>query len=252
VAINMNSNPRGAKPIALNNAALPELRERLPVPGYDRSSLGESIVHIGVGNFHRSHLAVYIDDLLSLGAGGGLGIVGVGLLPRDQEMARALKSQDCLYCLVERDASGDRPRVVGSIKRFIWAPEDPEAVLEAISSTSCNIVSMTVTEGGYFIDPATGEFDAGHPEIAASLAEPRKPTNVYSYLGLALALRRKRGMPGVTLLSCDNIQSNGDTLRRCLLAYLHLARPAWANQASPLGSKATAPSRIPWSTASPR
>src|SRR5438093_8684132 len=120
--------------IKLNAATLSQLPTSIRVPGYDRSKLPKSIVHIGVGGFFRAHQAEYLDDLLGQPGSEGWGYVGVGLLPHDERMRDAMRSQDCLYTLVERGAKGERARIVGSVGSFLHAPENPDAVLEAMTS----------------------------------------------------------------------------------------------------------------------
>ncbi len=135
-------------PIPLNQANLLRLSASIPSPVYDRERLVQRIVHIGVGGFHRAHQAVYLDDLLSSHIEIDWGICGVCLLPQDEKMYRAMKSQDCLYTVVEQSASGSRARIVGSITDILFAPENPQAVIEKMASPECRIVSLTITEGG--------------------------------------------------------------------------------------------------------
>ena len=134
----------------LSNATV----KQFPVakPAYDRAALTNGIVHIGVGGFHRAHEAMYLDDLMGLGKGNDWGICGVGLLPHDTMMHDALAPQDGLYTVVARDAKGDQARIIGSLTRFLLAPDDPEAALSALAARTTRIVSLTITEGGYDID----------------------------------------------------------------------------------------------------
>ncbi len=194
-------------------------------PRYDRRRLGRGILHIGVGGFHRAHQAVYSEDLFNLGLGSEWGLCGVGLLPHDSRMRDAMLAQDCLYTLVERSTQADRARVVGSITGFLFAPEDPQSVLEAMASPSTKIISLTITEGGYYLSGGTGEFDAKHPDIVHDMAHPQQPKCSFGFLLEALDRRRRRGEAPPTLLSCDNIQSNGDTLKKMLLACAELRDP---------------------------
>jgi mannitol 2-dehydrogenase len=218
---------QGGTAVKLANGALNGLPSRVAVPRYDRNRITAGIVHIGVGGFHRAHQAVYVDDLLALPGAETWGICGVGLLPHDRRMAEALIPQDCLYTVVERGAGGDTSaRVVGAITEFMLAPDDPEAVIERMSSEDIRIVSLTITEGGYCFNQATGELMVGHPDIAHDLNEPHRPVGAFGYLAEALDRRRTRGLKPFTVMSCDNVQGNGDVCRRMVLAFAGLRDPA--------------------------
>jgi mannitol 2-dehydrogenase len=212
--------------IRLNQSALACLGPGIAVPGYDRDAVAHSIVHIGVGGFFRAHQALYLDDLLRKPGHAQWGYCGVGLLPHDAAIRDAMLTQDCLYTLVERSAHGDTPRVVGALLEFMYAPDDPQAVLEKMADPGTRIVSLTITEGGYYIDSGSGEFDAGHPDIVHDLAHPATPRCSFGYLAEALARRRARGLAPFTVMSCDNLQSNGDVARKMLLAFTALRDPA--------------------------
>src|SRR5271170_4119 len=143
----------------LSQSTLASLPPQVAVPRYDRSSLTTGIVHIGVGGFHRAHQAMMIDTLLNEGKARNYAICGVGLLKADRRMRDALTAQDGLYTLVVKHANGRREaRVIGSIVEYLYAPDDTEAVIEKLARESTKIVSLTITEGGYNIDPITGEF----------------------------------------------------------------------------------------------
>ncbi|WP_317202158.1 mannitol dehydrogenase family protein [Janthinobacterium sp.] len=217
-------------PVQLNEAALQQLPAGVPGPGYARGAVARSIVHIGVGGFFRAHQAVYLDELLRLPGNEQWGYCGVGLLAHDAAMRDAMRAQDCLYSVVERGAGGDRARVVGSLLEFLHAPDDPQAVLEKMADPATRIVSLTITEGGYYINQGTGEFDAGHPDIVHDLAHPGAPRCSFGYLAEALRRRRVRGIAPFTVMSCDNLQNNGDLTRQMLLAFTTLLDPglsAW-------------------------
>ncbi|WP_332876451.1 mannitol dehydrogenase family protein [Massilia sp. S19_KUP03_FR1] len=214
--------------IALNQAALASLPAGVPGPAYERAKVAHSIVHIGVGGFFRAHQAVYLDRLLHQSGNEAWGYVGVGLLPLDAAMRDAMQSQDCLYTVIERSAQGDAPRVIGSVLAFLFAPDDPEAVLERMADPGTRIVSLTITEGGYYVNQGSGEFDAAHPDIVYDLAHPHAPRGAFGYLAEALARRHARGLAPFTVLSCDNLQHNGDVARAMLLAFLQLRDPLLA------------------------
>lgn len=215
---------------------LPLFKETYPVPGYDRAALRHGIVHIGVGGFHRAHQAWYLDSLLAQGGTRDWSICGVLLLPHDRRMYEAMRSQDCLYTVVERGPEGESPRIIGSITEVLFAPEDPKAVLEKMASPDCRIVTLTITEGGYYFNSGTGEFDAAHPDIVKDLANPTKPSCVFGYLAEALSRRRDRGLEPFTLMSCDNMQNNGRVLKEMLLAFLSLRDPSLATWLSERGA----------------
>ena len=210
----------------LSSVTLPQIT--VPKPTYDRRQITDGIVHIGVGGFHRAHEAVYLDDLMGQGTGREWGICGVGLLPHDRKMRDALDPQDGLYTVVARDAAGDQARVIGSLTRYLLASDDPEAVLSALTAPTIRIVSLTITEGGYNYDEASGDFNFENPDIIHDLAAPSRPVTVFGYLAEALDRRRKAGIVPFTVLSCDNIQGNGATARRTLLAYAARRDPALA------------------------
>lgn len=176
----------------LSNETLSTLPPNVGVPHYDRRMLTVGWVHLGVGGFHRAHQAVYLDDLLGLpDADLSWGLCGVGLRPADAAMRDALHSQDCLYTVVERSQDGDAARVIGSIREYLFAPDDGEAVLSRLAAPETRLVTLTITEGGY---------DKNGP-AARVLCD-------------ALDRRRRERLAPFTILSCDNIQHNGNAARR--------------------------------------
>lgn len=206
----------------LNTESLPRLPADVEKPAYDRSRLTPGIVHLGMGAFHRAHQAVVTD--LAMQASGDLswGILGVSL--RSPATRDALEPQDGLYSLALRDTGPEgqpreQLRVVGSVLRVMVAEEDPNAVLERIAYPQTRIVSLTVTEKGYCHEPATGYLRWDDPDILHDLANPDRPRSTIGILVYGLALRRERGLPPVTLMSCDNLRGNGDTLRNLVLAF---------------------------------
>ena len=219
-------------PVPLTQANLGELPPGVKVPTYDRSQLPAAIVHMSVGGFHRAHQALYLDDLMHRG-GPRWGICGVGLLPGDAVMRDVLRAQDHLYTVIERSAKGDVARVVGSMVGYLFAPDDPRAVVEKMAHPDCRIVSLTITEGGYYVHQGTGELLSGSPDLQHDLAHPEAPVSSFGLLAEALELRRQRGLAPFTVQSCDNLQGNGNIAKRMILAYLKLRDPAlhtWANQ----------------------
>jgi mannitol 2-dehydrogenase len=213
----------------LNEKNLNSLGPRVRVPSYDRRKVGQQIAHIGVGGFYRAHQAVYADDLLHLGAGNEWGLCGVGLLKHDARIRDVLLEQDCLYTVVERGAHAEHARVIGSMVNFLFAPGHTQEVIDALAAPERRIVTLTITEGGYYVHQGTGEFDAQHPDIQHDLAHPGEPACSFGYLLEALDQRRTRGMPPFTVMSCDNLQGNGEIIRKMLLAFAELRDPKLHN-----------------------
>lgn len=208
--------------ITLSRRALDQLPAGIARPRYPRPR-NSRIVHFGVGGFHRAHQAMYLDALMNRGEALDWGITGVGVMPADRRMRDALSAQDCLYTLVVKHPDGTlSARVVGSIMAYLFAPECPEQVIETMADRAVDIVSLTVTEGGYNFHAVTGEFDAANPDVAADLAAAVPSRTVFGLVTEALRRRRDRGLPPFTVLSCDNIQSNGDVARRSFAAFARL------------------------------
>ena len=209
---------------ALNQANLGSLS--IPVPSYDRSQVTVGIVHFGVGGFHRAHQAMYVDQLMEQGKALDWGICGVGVMPFDLKMKEAMQSQDCLYTLVEKAPDGSwEPRIIGSIVQYLYAPDDPEAVIEKMADPATRIVSLTVTEGGYNFHPVTGEFDDTNPAVQADLAPGAVPATTFGLITEALVRRRSRGIEPFTVMSCDNIQGNGHMAQEVFTAFARLRDP---------------------------
>jgi len=194
-------------------------------PQYDRSGMFAGLVHIGVGGFNRSHLAVYMDDLLQRNEVKSWGEFGVGLLPADAQLHVALKQQDYLYGLLLVDSDRQDYRVIGSLMGHLYAPGASDAVLERLSAAECAIVSLTVTEGGYFIEDATGRFQADHDDIRHDLEHPDRPRTWLGYVSAACERRMRMGRPPFTLLSCDNLHANGAAAKKALLGFAEARNP---------------------------
>jgi len=195
-------------------------------PTYDRARVSTGVVHFGVGGFHRAHQAMYHDRLMNEGKALDWGICGVGVMPADERMRDVLHAQDGRYTLVEKHADGSRDaRVIGSITEYLFAPDDPEAVIEKLADPGTRIVSLTVTEGGYNLDDATGEFDAESPEIAPDLEDGATPKTVFGLVTEALRRRRERDAGAFTVMSCDNLQGNGHLARSAFTAFARLRDP---------------------------
>ncbi len=214
----------------LNNANLGRLAPEVATPSYDRHAVTPGIVHFGVGGFHRAHQAMYLDALMNRGEALDWGIVGVGVMPGDRRMRDALAAQDHLYTLVIKHPDGRRePRVIGSMVDYRFAPDDPAAVVERLADPAIRIVSLTVTEGGYNFHPVSGEFDLANPDICHDLAHPEAPRTTFGLIVEGLARRRERGIPPFTVMSCDNIQGNGEVAKETFGAYARARDPALAD-----------------------
>jgi mannitol 2-dehydrogenase len=216
--------------VVLNQDALGALGGRVRTPGYDRAAVSVGIVHFGVGAFHRAHQAVYIDDLLARGFA-DWAICGVGLLEPDRAVRDALRAQDHLYTLVTAAPDGaTAARVVGAIREVLFAPDDPGAVLDRLADPGTRVVSLTITEGGYGIDDATGAFDPRDPLTLGDLATgARPPRSVFGYITQGLARRRAAGTPPFAVASCDNIQGNGKAARTAVLGFAGRTDPDLAD-----------------------
>ena len=214
---------------SLTEETLAQLHAGVSLPRYDRRRVTAGIVHIGVGNFHRSHQAMYIDTLMNAGTAMDWGICGIGLQPSNTRMRDVLAAQDGLYTLVLRHGDGTwDARVIGSIVEYLFAPDDPEAAIEKMAAPGTRIVSLTVTEGGYYLDAVTGEFNSSDASILADLRPGARPRTVFGLVTEALARRRDRGIPAFSVLSCDNIQGNGHVSQRAFTAFARLRDPALA------------------------
>ncbi|WP_254848307.1 mannitol dehydrogenase family protein [Mycobacterium sp. SP-6446] len=193
--------------VSLSSATLGQLS--IPTPSYDRDRVQVGIAHVGVGGFHRAHQAMYIDSLLRQGLAQQWGICGIGLLPDDRRMRDVLRAQDGLYTLILEHPDGSRDaRVIGSIVDYRYAPEDPQATIELLAAPTTRVISMTITEGGY---------------------RARDPDSVFGLIVEALARRCDRGVAAPTIVSCDNVETNGDVARRAVVAHAELLRPGLAD-----------------------
>jgi fructuronate reductase len=194
----------------------PPAHHRCALPTYDRRALRSGIVHLGLGAFARAHLAAVNEDALNAGGALDWGITGVSL--RSAAVRDALAASDGRYRLTLRDGAGERQSEIGCVQRVLVAPEDPRAALEAIAAPATRIVSLTVTEKGYCHHPATRALNLEHPDVAQDLAQAQAPRSAIGFIVRGLALRRARGMPPITLMSLDNLPSNGHTLQGLVLA----------------------------------
>lgn len=214
--------------LTLNAVNLSKLPFEVRRPGYDRNGIQPGIVHIGIGGFHRAHQAYYLDELMEQGLGERWGICGVALLESDRKIYQTLLRQDGLYTLVTPDGEGKlSARVIGSIIEVLFAPDDPEAVIEKLAHPSTKIITLTITEGGYNFTPE-GKFNWDNPSVLWDLENPDQPRTIFGYLTAALKLRSdnsSEGSGGITIQSCDNLEHNGAVLQSMLTTFIAKAAP---------------------------
>jgi len=194
--------------IALSRASLANVDDVVLRPSYDRAALRQAIMHIGVGGFHRAHLATYIDELCQAG-NDQWSIVGCGVLPSDKAMAQALGAQDLLYSLVTRGAATTSVQIIGSLTEYIYAADDPTVAIDRIADPDIQIVSLTITEGGYPVDDLTGAYQADSPNAG--------PGSAFWLIAQGLNKRRQANGAPVTIMSCDNIMTNGNVTKAATL-----------------------------------
>jgi fructuronate reductase len=206
------SRPALATAARLSPASLATLPASVDRPDYDRTRPATGVVHLGIGAFHRAHQAFYLDALNRKGLG-SYGVTGVSL--RRADVREALEPQGGLYTLVVRDGARTSYRVIGSVQGVLLAPEDPAAVLARLTDPATRLVTLTITEKGYCLVPG-GHLDVANPDIVHDLATPAAPRTAVGFLVEALARIRSAGGVPPTLLSCDNLPSNGHLLRAAL------------------------------------
>ena len=212
----------------LSAANLAQLSTSAAVPRYARADLSAGIVHFGVGNFHRAHQAVYLDDLFNLGLDHDWALIGAGVRPPDAAMRQKLMHQDWLTTVVAREADRSTARVTAPMIDFI-EPGLTEALLQKLADPAIRIVSLTVTEGGYYIDPASQRFDPSHQDIAADAANPDSPRTVFGLILAGLKRRRKAGIAPFTVMSCDNIPGNGHVTQHAVVGLAQLTDQEFAD-----------------------
>ena len=210
----------------LSNATLGSLPDDVQKFSYSRDALKVKAVHLGVGAFHRGHQAVFT-DLANAHESAPWGVVGISLRSRTAETQ--LAPQDGLYCVGIRDRQNERFQLVGNIVQVITAPDAPAAAMAALTNPDVSVVTMTITEKGYGLDPATGKLVTDHGEISDDLANPTEPKSAIGYLCEALRLRKNAGNAPFTAMSCDNLPSNGSRLKSALLQYANSLDPDLAD-----------------------
>lgn len=216
----------GADKLQLAN--LPEIAKLMRVPTYQRSGLKAGILHFGVGNFHRAHLGTYLDDLFNQGLDHDWAVVGAGVMPFDETMRAHLMPQDYLTTVVEQDNDRSVAHITAPMVDFI-GPKEKQAILARLEDPAIRIVSMTITEGGYFIDPATQKFDSGHPAIIKDGQNPSAPATVFGFIVAGLKARKAKSIPAFTVMSCDNVPHNGVVTRNAVVGLCLLSDPGFAD-----------------------
>ena len=211
----------------LTDATLASLPADIERPGYDRSAVKTGVVHLGIGAFHRAHQAVWFDDALRAGDL-RWGVLGASL--RSADVHDQLAPQDGLYTLLVRDGDQTQARIIGAVQGVLVAPRDPGALVQALADEDVHIVTLTITEKGYKLDPVTGRLLTDDPDLVADLQSLTAPRTAPGFLTAALAIRRTRGLAPFTAISCDNIPENGKRLRAAVLALAQAHDPdlaAW-------------------------
>ncbi|SEA61654.1 mannitol dehydrogenase family protein [Pedobacter hartonius] len=206
---------------------------------YERQDIKAGILHIGVGNFHRAHQAYYTNLLLSHNDQRQWGICGVCMLPGDETIFKNLSAQNLDYTLTVCGRDGNNQVFeIGSLKELLWAPEDAEAILNKIAAQDIKIITLTITEGGYNLDKKTNTFMLENSAIVNDLEHPSAPGTVFGFVAEGLRRRRNNKSGGITILSCDNLQHNGNTAKAAFMAFIaaqdsDLAQWAEANVSFP-------------------
>ncbi len=218
-----------SSPLKLCDANLGNLPKAVSCPTYQRAGLKAGIVHIGLGNFHRAHQAWYLHRLMQKGAATEWAILGAGVRSYDAEMREKLLAQDCLTTLIELDPAGTSTEVIGAMIDYLPIEDGNAPLIAAMADPAIRIVALTVTEGGYFTDPATGIFHQDHPDLLEDIRTPAAPRTVFGAMVAALKLRRDAGHGPFTVQSCDNVQSNGLITRNAVLTQARRSDPSLAD-----------------------
>ena len=225
----MNVQNQQTTPVILKNDNLDQLPADVVRPTYDRSRLTPGIVHIGLGNFHRGHQAWYLHALMQQGLAHDWAIVGAGVRAGDAVQREKLRAQDYLTTLIALDPAKITAEVVGSMIDFVPVQDDNAALIAQMADPAIRIVSLTVTEGGYYTDPATKGFDGDHPDMLHDAEHPDVPKTAFGAMIAALKQRRAAGRGPFTCMCCDNIQGNGAVLRQTVVSLARLSDPELAD-----------------------
>ncbi|TRD19735.1 mannitol dehydrogenase family protein [Palleronia caenipelagi] len=215
--------------VPLSDATLDRLPDGVVRPSYDRSALTPGIVHIGLGNFHRAHQAWYLHRLMQQGLALDWAILGAGVRSYDAAQRDRLAAQDYLTTLIELDPEGSSAEVVGSMIGYVPIEDGNGPLIAQMADPAIRIVAMTVTEGGYYLDPVTKDVDLSQPDLQHDIANPDAPRTVFGAIVAALKLRRAQGQGPFTCQSCDNLQGNGDILRQAVVSLARATDPELAD-----------------------
>ena len=229
----MNSVSSNKKPLPLNENNLESIQSAVLKPNYIRSNLSAGILHIGVGNFHRAHLSWYLHRLMQKDLAKDWAIIGSGITQYDVKMREGLQVQDFLTTLIELDPEGNQScEVVGPMIGYVPVEKNNQKLIIAMSDSNIRIVSLTVTEGGYFLDE-NGDFNLKHPDIIHDINNPNIPKTVFGVIVSALKNRKKNNIGPFTGLSCDNLMQNGNKLKQAITGIAKeqdLELSEWINQ----------------------
>ena len=229
----MNSVSSNKKPLPLNENNLESIQSTVLKPNYIRSNLSAGILHIGVGNFHRAHLSWYLHRLMQKDLAKDWAIIGSGITQYDVKMREGLQVQDFLTTLIELDPEGNQScEVVGPMIGYVPVEKNNQKLIIAMSDSNIRIVSLTVTEGGYFLDE-NGDFNLKHPDIIHDINNPDIPKTVFGVIVSALKNRKKNNIGPFTGLSCDNLMQNGNKLKQAITGIAReqdLELTEWINQ----------------------
>ena len=229
----MNSVSSNKKPLPLNENNLESIQSAVLKPNYIRSNLSAGILHIGVGNFHRAHLSWYLHRLMQKDLAKDWAIIGSGITQYDVKMREGLQVQDFLTTLIELDPEGNQScEVVGPMIGYVPVERNNQKLIIAMSDSNIRIVSLTVTEGGYFLDE-NGDFNLKHPDIIHDINNPNIPKTVFGVIVSALKNRKKNNIGPFTGLSCDNLMQNGNKLKQAIIGIAKeqdLELSEWINQ----------------------
>ena len=229
----MNSVTSNKKPLPLNENNLESIQSTVLKPNYIRSNLSAGILHIGVGNFHRAHLSWYLHRLMQKDLAKDWAIIGSGITQYDVKMREGLQAQDFLTTLIELDPEGNQScEVVGPMIGYVPVEKNNQKLIFAMSDSNIRIVSLTVTEGGYFLDE-NGDFNLKHPDIIHDINNPNIPKTVFGVIVSALKNRKKNNIGPFTGLSCDNLMQNGNKLKQAIIGIAKeqdLELSEWINQ----------------------
>jgi mannitol 2-dehydrogenase len=214
--------------IKLNKENLENLKYKgIKTPNYNQDELSAGIIHFGVGNFHRSHQVIYLNELFNEGLDKNWAIIGAGVMSNDERMREILEEQNFLSSVVEQTANSNSIEVTGVMIDYL-SPNDKQVIIDKLSDESIKIVSLTITEGGYFIDSSTGLFDVKHPAIIEDSKDPENPKTVFGLILSALLKRYEKKIEPFTIVSCDNIPHNGNVTKNTLSGLAKLSNEVFA------------------------